>query len=195
MTDIINYFDYKNINIPKQVIEIIENSTSSFLSNITRYLSNALTNFLQALTKIPIIGIYIAITILSTYFICTDKFYILDQLEHHLPRRWVMKMNNKLKKIVSTLGNYLKAEMILVLITFIIVLVGLYVLRFLNYPLEYPLLIALGIGFIDALPILRFRHCFNSLGYLLRFKWKFKPRYFINNNICNYSYYKATYRA
>ena len=142
------------------------------MSNITSYLSNTLTNFLQSLTKIPIFIIYIVITILSTYFICTDRFYILDQLEHHLPRRWVKKMNSKIKQIVSTLGNYLKAEMILVLISFVIVLVGLYILKFLKFPLEYPLLIALAIGFVDALPILRVWYNSCAMGNLFRIKWK-----------------------
>ena len=86
-------------------------------------------------------------------------------MEHHFTRAWVKKMNCKLKKIVDTLGNYLKAEMILVLISFIIVLIGLYILKFVGYNLEFPLLIALGIGFVDALPILRIRYSFSSMVY------------------------------
>ena len=70
------------------------------------------------MTLIPIAFIYIIITIVSTYFICADKFYILDQLEHHVPRLWVKRFGNHLKEIITVLGNYLKAEAILILFSF-----------------------------------------------------------------------------
>ena len=162
--DLINSFQFKKINIPEQVRNILETSSNNFLSIITKFLSTSLTNIVQGITKLPVIGIYIAITMLSTYFICTDKFYILDQLEHHLPKKWVIKLNKKIKKIISTLGSYLKAEMILVGISFVIVLIGLYILKFMKFNIAYPLLFALAIGFVDALPILRFWNCNNSMG-------------------------------
>ena len=171
--DIVNYIDFKNVKIPEEVLGIIENSTNSFLQTITKYVSASLTSIIQGFTKIPILSIYIVITILSTYFICTDKFFILDQLEHHLPRQWVKKMNVKTKKIMFSLGSYLKAELILVGITFLIVLTGLYIFKFLNFNLEYPFLIALGIGFIDALPILRVWKCNCTLGSYFWAKWRY----------------------
>ena len=59
-----------------------------------------------------------------------------------------------MRDLIKTLGGYLKAEASLVLVSFIISLVGLYILEFMNFNISYPLLIALFIGFIDALPIL-----------------------------------------
>ena len=92
--------------------------------------------------------------ILSLYFICTDKIYMIDELEHHLPEKWVKQISTHLKQIVKTLGGYLKAQLILILISFIISLIGLYIMDFAGLNVGFPLLIALGIGFIDALPIL-----------------------------------------
>ena len=189
------FFDFKKINIPAQVITIIENSTGNFLNLITQYVSTLLTNVIQGFTKIPIVAIYIVITILSTYFICTDKFYILDQLEHHLPKIWVKKMGIQIKKIISSLGNYLKAELTLIFISFIIILVGLYILKFWGFPLEFPLLIAMGIGFVDALPILRFWNNFSSLGTIFEYKWKFKFRNSFNNIIYHYFNYETVDRT
>lgn len=144
----------KQINLPNEVTQIIEKCTTQTLGTVTKYATNFLTNTLQKIKYIPIAFIYITITILSTYFICADKFYILDQLEHHVPRLWVKRFGKHVKEISKILGNYLKAEVILVVISFFIVLIGLYIGKILGLPIEYPLLCALGIAFVDALPIL-----------------------------------------
>lgn len=160
----ITSFEFEKIQIPEQVVTVIENSTNNFLDFITKWISNFLTSILQGITSIPIIGIYILITILSTYFICADKLYILDQFEHHFPKIWVKKFGIHLKKIVTTFGKYLKAEATLILISFVEVLIGLYIFKWIGLSVRYPLLAALGIAFVDALPILRFWYCNDTLG-------------------------------
>ena len=59
-----------------------------------------------------------------------------------------------IKEIASTLGAYLKAQIILILISFIISVIGLYIFKYIGLNIEFPLLVALAIGFVDALPIL-----------------------------------------
>ena len=63
-------------------------------------------------------------------------------------------MTLHLKQLLSSLGNYLKAEAILVIIAFFQVLIGLYIFQKMGMNVQYPLLAAIGIGFVDALPIL-----------------------------------------
>ena len=140
--------------IPIEVQNIIDNSTSSILSNISKWVQEALSTFLNSLTFLPLILTYIGVTFVSIYFICTDKFYILDQIEHHLPRTWVKRLGKHIRELIVVLGNYLKAELTLVFITFIQVLIGLHILKFAGFNIEYPLLVAILIGFVDALPIL-----------------------------------------
>ena len=181
--------------IPEQVLVIIRNSSNKFIMLITDIISNFLTSVLQGITSLPMIGIYVAITILSTYFICTDKMYILDQFEHHFPKLWVKKFGKHLREIVSTLGSYLKAEAILILISFIIVLIGLYILKFIGFGVQYPFLAALGIGFVDALPILRFWNSYGTMGNNICHKWKCKFRNRVNCTICNNTYSKAINRT
>ena len=154
-----------NIEIPSQVISIIQTSTNNLIDFASKWISNFLTSIIQGITSLPIIGIYIVITILSTYFICADKMFILDQLEHHFPKIWVKKFGIHLKKIISSLGGYLKAEATLILISFIEVLIGLYIFKWIGLNVSYPFLAALGIAFVDALPILRQRNCNDTLGY------------------------------
>ena len=150
----INSIEFDKLEIPRQVISIIETSANNFLDFVTKWVNGFLTSILQGITSLPVIGIYIVITILSTYFICADRLFILDQFEHHFPKIWVRKFGIHLKKLISTLGSYLKAEATLILISFIEVLIGLCIFKWIGLNVEYPLLAALGIGFVDALPIL-----------------------------------------
>ena len=136
-----------------EINTIFQNATRSFLDTASSIISKVLQSILNLITSLPEIGIYIAITIIATYFICADRFYILDQIEHHLPLEWTRKIGGHVREILSCLGNYLKAEIILVGIDFIIILIGLIFMNILKFNIRYPLLVALGIGFVDALPL------------------------------------------
>ena len=151
---LIDNMDFEKIKIPEQVYNIIQNSLGDFFDTASTLVRNILTSLLNGLTQLPIIGIYIVITLLATYFICTDKLYILDQMEHHFPKLWMKKLRIHIHELTVTLGGYLKAEVILIIISFVEVLIGLYIFKFMGLNVQYPLLAALGIGFVDALPIL-----------------------------------------
>ena len=152
--NLINYFDFDNIHLSDEILEVIQNSTGDFLTTASDWLRNILNNLINFVTSIPSIAICIGITVIALYFICVDKIYILDQIEHHLPRLWVKKISVHLKELIQTLGGYLKAEATLILVSFVISLIGLYILQIVGFNIQYPLLMALFIGFVDALPIL-----------------------------------------
>lgn len=150
----IESIDFDRIQLSEQVTKAIQESAWDFLGTISRWIKNGLTNLMNGITAIPTIAIYLVITLLSLYFICTDKIYMLDQLEHHLPNEWVKRIGIHLRDLIKTLGGYLKAQAILIIVSFVISLIGLYILKFFGFNIEFPLMIALGIGFVDALPIL-----------------------------------------
>lgn len=154
----INFFiqktDFSRFKIPKEMSQIIQSTTTTALEKVSSWIQKILSRFLILITSIPTFGIYFGITILSLYFICTDKIYMLDELEHHLPEKWIKNISGHLRDIIKTLGGYLKAQIKLVLISLSICIIGLYIFHFLGLNVEYPLLIALAIGFVDALPIL-----------------------------------------
>ena len=150
----INKFDFDKVHLPNEINTIIQNSTGGILNSISAWIRNFLTGLLNVITSMPTIAIYFVVTIMALYFICVDKVYILDQIEHHFPKRWVFKVGTHIKDLTKTLGGYLKAEATLILVSFIISLIGLYILKFAQFNIEFPLLMALFIGFVDALPIL-----------------------------------------
>lgn len=151
---IINSFDLDNLKMPNEILKIIQNSTEGVLNNASNWVRDALNGLINIATSIPTISIYFVITVMALYFICVDKIYILDQLEHHLPQLWVKRLGKHVRELTTTLGGYLKAEATLVLVSFAISLVGLYILKFSGFKIDFPLLMAIFIGFVDALPIL-----------------------------------------
>ena len=150
---ILSNLDLSKINVPKEVMNIIQNSGIEFLDTITDWFKRVLTNVIDFITSVPTLGVYFGIALIALYFICVDKIYMIDQLEHHLPETWVKRIGVHLRALIKSLGGYLKAELILVVISFFISLIGLYIFYFIGWNIEFPLIIALGIAFVDALPI------------------------------------------
>lgn len=151
---IIQNIDFEKLKIPQEVTSVIQNSLWDLIGTVSNWVKNFLTSTLNLLTEIPTIAIYIGIGFVAIYFMCTDKLYMIDQLEHHLPKVWVKRIGRHMRDLITSLGCYLKAEATLILISFIVSLIGLYIFRFMGLNVGYPLLAALGIGFVDALPIL-----------------------------------------
>ena len=151
---LIKSFQFDKIHLSDEILNVIQDSTGDLLQTASNWLRNSLTGLINLVTSLPSIAICIGITVVALYFICVDKIYILDQIEHHLPKIWVKKIGRHLKDLIQTLGGYLKAEATLIFVSFIISLIGLYILQFTGFNIQYPLLMALFIGFIDALPIL-----------------------------------------
>ena len=151
--NLISRFKFDKIKISQELLSIFQNSSDDFIQTASDWVKNILTRMLNTLTSLPKIGIYIVITILALYFMCTDKIYMLDQIEHHLPEKWVKNLSRHVKALVKALGCYLKAQLKLVLISFIISLIGLYIFSISGMNIKYPLMIAIAIAIVDALPI------------------------------------------
>ena len=152
--DAIGKMSITKINVSKNVLNLMQVTSKELLVKVSKWLTSFLTKLIDMITSIPTMGIYMVITILSLYFICTDRIYILDFMEQHMPQKWVQKIGIHIREITKNLGGYLKAQMILILVSFVISVIGLYIFKFVGMNVKYPLLIALAIGFVDALPIL-----------------------------------------
>ncbi len=159
-----NNFDFNKLHLSNEIRDVLQNSTNSVLNTVSLWISDFLKGLVNVVTALPEIAIYFGITVVALYFITVDKIYILDQMEHHLPSSWMRKINNHFKDLVSSLGSYLKAQAILILVSFAISVIGLYILKIIGFNIAYPMLMAIFIGFVDALPILRFRCSNDTMG-------------------------------
>ena len=151
---LLSNLNLSKFNISENIRTIIEKSSNEMISNFSDILKQILKSVLETIYSIPKIAIYFVITILATYFIISDKFYILDRIEHHIPRKVLDKILLKEKKLKQSLGKYLKAQGTIFIITFFVYLIGLYIMKIIGMNVRYPLIVAIIILVVDILPIL-----------------------------------------
>ena len=146
--EMINSFT-QNINILDKVPEELRTSIEQVESNVVNSITSGITNILTGITnwimEIPNLVLSIFFSAMALYFLCTDKIYMIDQLEHHLPEVWMKKLTKHLREIAKALGQYLRAEATLIFVSFVISLIGLTVFQLVGLNVEFPLLAALGI--------------------------------------------------
>lgn len=140
--------------LPSEILSSMQNAQKQLFESINNGITNILVGIKDWILKIPNLVMSIVFGFIALYFMCTDKIYMIDQLEHHLPDIWTKKISKHLHAIIQKLGHYLKAEATLIFISFIISLIGFTIFNMLGLNVGFPLLVSIGISFVDALPIL-----------------------------------------
>lgn len=149
-------------------IEKIKNIPGS-LSNvlpegIVNFLDNALENLNEGQIKsfgtklLPAIGnfaltvpakiIFVIVTLLSTFYMTYDRESVDGFIRSLVPKRYKATMYLAKKKIFSAIGGYIRAQLLLMCINFVILTVGLYLSQ-----VKFALALAFLIAIFDALPI------------------------------------------
>lgn len=141
------------VEIPNKIIEMAEKSYGGFLDSAKTVIGNFFTGLLNALGTIPSAVTFTIITFLATIFICFDREYIIETCKKHIPSKWLEKIKRFAKETFSVSGNYIKAEAKLSSMCFILMFVGLLIMQFAGFGVEFPILIAILIGFVDIIPI------------------------------------------
>ena len=97
--------------------------------------------------KLPSIFIAIIVFVLSLFFIMSDEDSVKNNVKKIFPKNFLEKISNIAGQLKKYLGGYIKAQLIIMSIAFVIILIGLSILK-----AEYAMLISLGIAALDALP-------------------------------------------
>lgn len=97
--------------------------------------------------KLPEMFIVTIVFLLSLYFMITDSKKVSKTLRKPFSEKFLNKMDNFRTEVKRYVGGYIKAQLILMCISFTIILVGLSILG-----IRYAPVIALLIAFVDALP-------------------------------------------
>ena len=101
------------------------------------------------LGALPDAGLFLATTVLAVYFTSLSYPSILSFLKRQLPESWQGHCRDAAACFRSTILKWLRAELLLILATFVVLLVG-----FLWMGLDYALLAAVFTALVDALPVL-----------------------------------------
>ncbi len=136
-------------NLPDTVSSSIYKTGLELLENVTKIAGNILKGVVNFVLAVPNIMIYVVVTFLATLFLVTDRRTIARYAEEMLPNKTYKKISAVISECFKTLGKYLKAQFILICITFIELFISFVILN-----QSYPLTLALIVAVVDALPIL-----------------------------------------
>jgi sporulation integral membrane protein YtvI len=136
------------LNEPVALNDLVLQSYELILRNLTTIVNSAVSSSLSALRTIPFVGLFFMFMFISLYFFIRDANKV-NQFFAYINSRIKSPFLMSLKsKTWSTFKNYLKAQLILVTITYIISFVALMILKVPFFPL-----IAFGIAFVDLIPM------------------------------------------
>ena len=127
---------------------------SSAIRTTLRSLATALTEALPGvlsgiLTKLPMILFFVVVMSIAAYYLATEKKRIFSTLHSILPQRIQAELSLLRHQAGQGLLKYLRAATVLLLLTFLELFVGLWLLR-----VPYALSLAAIISLVDFFPIL-----------------------------------------
>ncbi|NLO88899.1 MAG: sporulation integral membrane protein YtvI [Clostridia bacterium] len=141
---------YRVINVSPQLIEGLSGNISSLLGSLTNILTDTANALLVFLTNfVPNFLLILIISILASFFISRDK-EVIEYLAAKILPASIFEMYVAISEdMVKAIIGYLRAILILMSITALQTIIGLYILG-----VEYALTMALIVGVMDILPIL-----------------------------------------
>ena len=97
--------------------------------------------------QLPSILIGIIMCLLASYFFVADRYLIGSWIRKNTPASIMSRYDMIRRSIIKSVGGYFKAQLKIEVWMYLLLVIGLSVLR-----VDYVLLIALGIAFLDLLP-------------------------------------------
>ena len=134
---------------PNKISEEIYDFGLGLISKVTDFATEVINFVISFVMFMPKLMIYVIITFLATLFLVVDRREISKGIYKIFPNKIVKKTEEVCKNCIGSLINFLKAQFIIISITFVELVITFLVLK-VNYPITLALIVAL----VDALPIL-----------------------------------------
>ena len=137
--------------LPDNIQSIIENIIASIEASILKFIEgfdpsvNTAGAFAQSVAEGFLVVI---VTILSAYFFTVDRDKLVEAFRKNLPDSIINSWRLIFDNFKTAFGGYFKAQFKIMLIIIVIMFIGFEILK-----IGYSFLIALGIAFLDVLPV------------------------------------------
>lgn len=145
-----NNLDKYNVPLSFDLTGFFNRAVASVLSDVGTFLADSAKTLLLTVASLPSIIIFIMVMMISAFLFIKDYELIHNKtrqffISHHMyPKEFKFFKKN----VLFVLLGYLKAQGILMTLTFTLSFIGLSLIG-----IKHALLVALGIALIDALPI------------------------------------------
>ncbi len=116
------------------------------------YTGPAIRGAFDMVKSVPSGIIFTVVFVMASYFMSSDRERIAAGLHRFLPEKIMGFANSLSKNVFSALAAYIRAQLVLICITFFELTIGFLIIG--GSVADYALLLALIISIIDAIPIL-----------------------------------------
>ena len=141
------------IRFPAPMQEFTDNIRENIIEYLSKLISPATTatiNVAKTITaKLPALLIFTVVTILATYFVSYDNNRIKEFAKQRFGQERTDKFVQVKQRLYQACGAYIRAQLIMMCIIFIVVLIGMLILG-----VNSPLFVAFVTALVDAIPVL-----------------------------------------
>lgn len=138
--------------LPADVQNTLDNLGESLGEYFGGFMEGAGTPTFQAVgnvaKQLPDIFLGVVMCVLSAYFFVADKSYMSDMVKKYVPDSIRYRFNLIRRSLRNAVGGYFKAQFKIECWVYVLLVIGLLALH-----VRYAFLVALGIAFLDFLPV------------------------------------------
>ena len=149
--DMLSFFSSFDVlsNFSSFITSKMENFDETIIKSLSSFIPSAVSFTMKFLSFFPSAVVFLCFMFISVYYISYDYDRICSFLKLQMPERVLETFDETMQVITSTAKELFKSYFLLTLITFFQLLVG-----FLTIGIDYSLLLASIICFIDLIPVL-----------------------------------------
>lgn len=139
------------VNLSPDLVEKLNDLGNSIGTAISDFVGNTQAFSVEGVSgmvgSIANVAISVVMCLLSSYFFIADREYMLALVYKIIPETIRHKYDIFYNSMKQAFGGYIKAQFFIEIRIYILILIGLFILR-----IDYSFLIALAIAFLDFLP-------------------------------------------
>lgn len=140
-------------SLPKNLQQMALNFVEKYKGNTGELVMPAISTALPKLGgiagEVPGAFVFTIVFILTIYFFSYDENGLKDELKKFLPKSAIETLRRVRTVMGKAVGGYVRAQMIIMVVVFVILLTG-----FLILDVKFALLLAFVISLLDAIPVL-----------------------------------------
>lgn len=134
----------------RSILQAALTRTAEQIEALLSELGSALLKGLSdSVLALPQVALFLFTTLLAGYFFLAGRPTLTTFFQRQIPARWLPRLKQTLQLLKTALGGWLRAQGILMAITFVMLGAG-----FLLIGVDTAILLAAGIALLDALPVL-----------------------------------------
>ncbi len=141
--------DKRNYEQSSKITKAINSAFEKIYQSAVERLGDAISNFAtNVMTALPSAALALVVTVVACFYFAADIDRVNAKIKSLLPQKasaFLVRLHDKLK---NSLGKYIRAYGILFALTFFELLAGFLILK-----IDYAFAAALGVAFIDFLPV------------------------------------------